>query len=181
MQLTVVRHTQVDVPKGICYGVTDVPLAKSEDHDLSNLSDQFENKEFDLILSSPLSRCRILAEKLAAGRPITIDERLSELDFGDWEMKPWTEIYESEAGKRWFADYIHTACLNGRSYMDMVHDVKSFLDDLKQRHYQQVLIVTHAGVLRILMALLENKTPEETFDTALQYGEIRQFRLSVTR
>ncbi|MBP1641320.1 MAG: hypothetical protein H6Q17_2903 [Bacteroidetes bacterium] len=181
MQLTVVRHTQVDVPKGICYGVTDVPLAKEGVLALNDITEQFENKRFNAVFSSPLSRCRILAGKLAAGQSLMIDERLCELDFGDWEMKPWSEIYESEAGKRWFADYINTACPNGRSYMEMVHDLKSFLDDLKQRDYQQVVIVTHAGVLRILIALLENKTTEETFETALHYGEIRQFSLNVTR
>lgn len=29
MKLYLVRHTRVDVPSGICYGQTDVPLADS--------------------------------------------------------------------------------------------------------------------------------------------------------
>lgn len=178
MRLTVVRHTAVDVAGGVCYGISDVSLANSAPEDMKNVSERIENECFDAIYSSPLSRCRSLADLLAGVQKIVIDSRLSELNFGDWEMKPWNTIYESEAGKRWFADYLYTQSPNGASYMDMVQDVTAFLNDLKQQPYENVLIVTHAGVIRILIGIFENIAPRNTFDMSLNYGEIRRFELN---
>lgn len=176
MKLTVVRHTRVDVPKGICYGITDVALANTENADMKAVADRLCNERFDAAFTSPLGRCRALVGNITT-LPATIDARLSELDFGDWEMKPWAEIYETEQGKKWFAGYLHTPCPNGSSYADMEHGVDMFLAELKRGTDENILIVTHAGVIRVLMSILENKKPEEAFEIPLDYGEIRHFEV----
>lgn len=174
MKLTVVRHTRVAIPQGICYGITDVALANTADVDIATVVKQLEHERFDAVFCSPLSRCRILAARISP-LPAIIDARLSELDFGDWEMKPWSKIYESEEGKKWFADYLRLRCPNGRSYRDMQLDADAFLSELQRSKNGNVLIVTHAGIIRILISLLEHKTPEESFEVPLAYGEIRHF------
>jgi alpha-ribazole phosphatase len=179
MRLTVVRHTQVDVPKGICYGVSDVPLSEEGIAAMESVIEILKNEHFDVIYTSPLGRCRILAKTLRPGVASITEARLSELDFGDWEMKPWAEIYKTEEGKRWFGDYVATPCPNGRSYNDMLNDMEAFLTELQRSGNEHVLLVTHAGVIRVLIALLENKTPQQTFEIPLQYGEIRQFDIEI--
>lgn len=46
--------------------------------------------ELRRVVSSPLSRCRKLAQYIAtaAELPLHFDERLAEMDFGAWEGRP---------------------------------------------------------------------------------------------
>ena len=50
--------------------------------------------KFDRILSSDLSRALVTAEAIRGDRttPITVDERLRELNFGDWEAMLFSDI-----------------------------------------------------------------------------------------
>ena len=61
-----IRHTSVGVPKGICYGWTDVPTAATFEQEAAvttkNLEEMLHGKTFDMVYSSTLSR----ASKLAA-------------------------------------------------------------------------------------------------------------------
>jgi broad specificity phosphatase PhoE len=49
----------------------------------------------DKLYSSPLVRCRALAEAVAErlGLNVVFDPRLQERHFGSWELRPWDEIY----------------------------------------------------------------------------------------
>ena len=99
MNLFAIRHTSVAVEPGICYGQTDVPVADSFIVEKEKLAAQLYNVEFDKIYSSPLSRCKLLAENLFQKEQIVFDERLKELNFGDWELKTWDAIYSDSKGK----------------------------------------------------------------------------------
>ncbi len=177
MKLTVVRHTSVDVPKGICYGITDVPLALSFRNEMEQVRKRIGNALFDAIYSSPLSRCTILGSTLFPENKIHIDNRLKEFNFGDWEMMDWNSLFESESGKEWFADYVNTRCPNGESFVDLINRGKLFLNDLKRNNFQNAAIFTHAGIIRAMMCLLQDKTPEEAFNTPFEYGHIITFNL----
>ena len=88
MKVYLVRHTSVDVPKGISYGQTDVPLKSSFEEEASLTRKNLDGLTFDQVYCSPLSRCTRLAA--FCGYPEAIrDARLKELNFGDWEMKSW--------------------------------------------------------------------------------------------
>lgn len=177
MKLTLVRHTSVDVPKGICYGITDVPLASLFSEELKKVRQKLGYKKFDVVYSSPLTRCTSLAREIISDQPIQTDSRLMELDFGDWEMATWKSIYESEAGKEWFSNYVNVRCPGGESFIDLINRGKSFLNDLKSKNLRNAAIFTHAGIIRAMMCLLQDKTPEEAFSTPFEYGQIITFNL----
>ncbi|HBG41216.1 MAG TPA: alpha-ribazole phosphatase [Porphyromonadaceae bacterium] len=172
MKLYVVRHTRVDVPKGICYGQTDVPLADTFAEEARTIVQQLQNIPFTHVFSSPLSRCMRLAKEISPN--VTKDIRLQELNFGQWEGCPWSAIYETEAGKRWFADYVNTRCPGGESYRDMLARAESFLAEIPS-NAQEVLLVTHAGIVRTFATLLEKNPPEEAFNRTVGYGQITTF------
>ena len=69
MNVILIRHTRIAVPAGLCYGHTDVPLAESFLMDaaavLAHLPWQPE-----LVLTSPATRCRKLAEYIAGAAPV---------------------------------------------------------------------------------------------------------------
>lgn len=179
MKILAVRHTRVEVPKGICYGASDVPLSRTASVEIRSVVDQLSGLHFDAVYSSPLNRCTALSQALSShleGEPIfRVDTRLSELNFGVWEMQSWDSVFQDPEGKRWFSDYLHERCPAGSSYLEMQQSVRLFLDELMQYPFRQVLLVTHAGVIRTLMHLLQQMSSSEAFNLPVDYGQICTF------
>lgn len=145
MDVILIRHTSVDVPKGTCYGRTDVPVAPTFEQEAEVVKNNIGHLTFDKAFSSPLTRAR----KLAAycGWPsAAVDERLKEINMGDWEMRPFDEI-KDENLQRWYDDYMHVAATNGESFQMLYARVAEFLDELKTEQYRRVAIFAHGGVL----------------------------------
>ena len=61
MEVTFIRHTSVDVPPGVCYGQSDVPLRDSFEQEAAITSENLktyrpQGRDFDHVYTSPLSR-----------------------------------------------------------------------------------------------------------------------------
>jgi broad specificity phosphatase PhoE len=95
--LLLIRHTAVcDSVRGRCYGQSDVPLRAAYRQDIdSAIEDADLRFPFARIYSSPLTRCRLLAEKIGSGLklPVGYDDRLKERHFGNWELQSWDDIH----------------------------------------------------------------------------------------
>lgn len=177
MKLYCIRHTKVDVPLGICYGQSDVGLADSYPEEMKLASLQLKGLKFDQIYSSPLNRCKTLAEDLFPNENLFFDDRLKELNFGDWEMKHWDEISKTEEAKQWFENFVNLRSPNGESFIDQVKRASEFLTDLEDEEYSSVILVVHGGIIRAINCLLNDIEPIDAFKTKVDYGEIMSFEL----
>lgn len=147
MEVTLIRHTSVGVPKGTCYGWTDVPLADTFIEEAENTKQQLQGLIFNQVFSSPLSRARKLAAYCGYPNPI-IDERLKEMNMGDWEMRTFDEIERNDPHiQEWFDDYMHQPTTNGESYPQLYQRVSNFLDEQRRQPFEHVAIFAHGGVL----------------------------------
>ena len=121
LRLHLIRHTSVDVPAGVCYGRTDVPLRPTfmdEAHAVrQRLGLLLQGQAPRAVYSSPLSRSRRLA--CYCGYEPELDERLLELNFGDWELQRFDDIRDPQL-ERWYADYLHVAPPGGESFVEQV-------------------------------------------------------------
>jgi alpha-ribazole phosphatase len=178
MNLYLLRHTQTAVPAGICYGQSDVSLADSFLTERDEIRKNLEEVRFDRIFSSPLHRCRALAEHVAGDNPIEYDARLMELNFGFWEMKDWNEISRTCHAQQWFDNYLEMACPGGESYAQLLARVTSFVDDLREKKYTHVLIVTHGGVIRSVNCILNDIQPHKAFELEVAYGSILKLEIN---
>ena len=113
MKITLIRHTRVAVETGICYGWSDVGVAPSFETEASRVKENISNERFDIVYSSPLSRCRKLAAFCGFHEPI-LDDRLKELNFGEWEMKKWDDLTDSRL-ELWYKDWIHLPAGGGKA------------------------------------------------------------------
>jgi len=109
------------------------------------------------IVSSPLLRCRAFAETLADrhGLPLALDERLREVGFGEWEGKSAAEIEQGAPGTlaRFKADPVNARPVGAEPLADFHARVATALDDMLAQHASQhVLLVGHAGVMRMALA-----------------------------
>ncbi|MDL2322364.1 alpha-ribazole phosphatase [Bacteroidales bacterium OttesenSCG-928-A17] len=173
MKITMVRHTSVDVPSGVCYGFSDVALNSSFEAEAEIVKSNLAGRTFDKVYSSPLSRCTKLAE--FCGFPVyTTDDRIKELNFGNWELKSWMEIDRSEAAV-WFGDWLNYPTKDGESYAMMQKRVNAFLNELKASGLDSVCIFTHGGVIRLAHVYFGLHPIEESFEFAVEYGQVFDF------
>ncbi|MFS2025819.1 alpha-ribazole phosphatase family protein [Massilia sp. CT11-137] len=145
MTLYLVRHPQPDVAPGLCYGASDVPITEAE---LARVQSGLALPRDLPVYSSPLRRCALLAERLAPGR-VTLDARLAEMDFGAWELRPWSDIPRADVDA-WTADLLHYRPGGAENVLDVARRVQAFVADLRA---PSALIVCHAGTIRLLAAL----------------------------
>ena len=173
MKFTLIRHTKVDVPPGICYGKQDVGLAGSFPEEADLIRRAIAGIRFDAVFSSPLHRCRHLAGILFPGTEIRTDIRLREMDFGDWEGQSWDAIAATDEGRIWFANYWRNPCPGGESAVQMSARVRSFIDDLTSASDgQSICIVSHSGPIRAFLHQLNGIPVEELFRLDVPFGAI---------
>ena len=175
MKVTLIRHTSVDVPKGVCYGQTDVPVASTFPEEAEQTKKLLQGKSFDKVFSSPLTRARLLAEYCGYS-DYTTDGRLLEMNMGDWEMQRYDDIKDDNLQK-WYDDYMHVATTNGESYPMVYRRVESFLNELKEKDYRSVAIFAHCGIL-LCAGIYGKLFPEEgCFEHAVDYGGIEEIEI----
>ncbi|MFA8436630.1 MAG: alpha-ribazole phosphatase [Marinifilaceae bacterium] len=176
MEVYLIRHTSVDVEKGVCYGQKDVALAESYPEELATVKEKINGIEFDALYSSPLTRCKQLAGDLFDAE-VQYDDRLMELNFGDWEGKEWDEI-KDPAFPKWMDDFVNRKCTNGESFVILQTRVLEFWNELKEKGHEKVAVVTHGGVIRTLQALKNGIKLEEAFnEPPAGFGDVLQFQL----
>ncbi len=112
---------------------------------------------WDAIVSSPLSRCLDFAQELAehTGIPLEIDERLMEIGFGAWQGKTREEITQYDPGllQRFYRDPMTNRPEDAEGLAEFRTRVLSAWNDILNRHAgQHVLIVCHAGIIRMVLA-----------------------------
>lgn len=175
MRLHLVRHLAPLVDTGVCYGRTDLatdPAAQLQA--LASLRAALPNDA--PIYSSPLRRCRVLAEALG-GAAVIVDARLVELDFGRWEMQPWDAIPRAEIDA-WADDVAGYRPGGGESVLDMAMRISEFYAGVVQADVAEAIVICHAGSIRLLTACAGGMGVEQMAQAAaahphrIAYGEI---------
>ena len=163
MQIFLIRHPRPLIGVGICYGRLDVdcedprPVAADLKHVLP---------EGTPVISSPLRRARRLAEQLDP--QVRIDERLSEINFGEWEGQPWDSI-DRKTLEAWAADVLNFTPPGGESVADLQRRAIDFVSTLEG---PRVALVTHAGILRALVGHWRKLPVEEWTQLKFEFGRM---------
>lgn len=176
MKIYLIRHTRVAVEPGTIYGFTDVDVAESFTEEARAVATHITKETFDAVYSSPLSRCRKLAASCGYPDPVT-DDRLKEMNFGDWEMQNWNQLQDPLL-EQWYEDWIHLPARNGESFHDQYRRVSNFLDELVQKNYQKVCLFVHSGVVRCCLVHSGQTALEEAFRTEIGFGSCTLVELS---
>lgn len=166
MEIHVIRHTAVENPENLCYGFSDIPLRNDF---LEDFNEVIIDEKFDHIFSSPSRRCTLLADHFNLNYHTY--ERLREMNFGDWEMKKWTDIPKEEIDP-WYQDFVHIKATGGENLLEMQSRVLSFWNEFtSQIHADKVLIITHGGVIRLILQSILQFPLENLFKIQIDYGK----------
>lgn len=180
MKVYLVRHTSVDVAPGTCYGQTDVPLRASfqEEAEACKKALQDTGMRFSRIYTSPLSRCTHLVAY--CGFPeAERDERLKEMNMGEWEMQRFEEITDPRI-QEWYDDYLRVRTTGGESFMDVLARVSDFLDHL-DRTSGPALVFAHGGVLVAAQVYAGKVKLEDAMKALPPYGGMVEIDLPLPR
>ncbi len=159
------RHTTPNVSTQICYGKTDIALAATFESEAAAAYKALPS--IDAIVTSPLSRCRRLADYISAQTrvQISIDDRFQEMDFGNWEMTPWSDVPRDELDI-WADNFLHAKPHGGESVDQLRQRVRQGIFEL-QHENSHILIITHSGVIR---AAFSTGDTIADFDTRIDFG-----------
>jgi broad specificity phosphatase PhoE/ribonuclease HI len=136
-------------------GVGDFPLTETGVLQAKAAARALGDRGIDVIVSSPLSRCRDTAAEVAAaiGAEIRIEDGFRETDFGEWEGHTFAEARDRWPAEMdaWLADP-SVAPPGGESFADTARRVGTALDKLMVRYrHQTVLVVSHVTPIKMLV------------------------------
>ena len=146
-----VRHGETDWNRqGRFQGIENIPLNETGLMQAENCGKGFKQCgiSFDYIVSSPLDRAKVTAERIAeyVGMNITdvhIDKRLIERDFGEISGR------KREDREKMFND--------GKDYgmepeRDVIERMQQAMENYSDKGYEHVVMVTHGASIRALLA-----------------------------
>jgi alpha-ribazole phosphatase len=140
-----------------CYGALDFALSETGRAQMARAAEYLSSESISVIYTSSLSRAiesaRIIAAR--ASTPIHISSDLGEMNFGDFEGLTYDEIARRhpEIYQLWMNAPTEVLFPNGESFSQMrARVLKAFAAIHTASEGHTVAIVTHAGVIRILIA-----------------------------
>jgi alpha-ribazole phosphatase len=168
MDIYLIRHTKPAIEIGTCYGQADLDVVESFE-DEAHCIQQHLPRNIEAVYSSPLKRCRQLAEHLFPQHDIQFNDQLKEINCGEWELKPWDSI-DQQLLKSWMSDFVNVTIPGGESYTHLFHRTTSFFQSLPS-HHSSIAIVSHGGVLRSILSYINKVELKQSFDVfKLFYG-----------
>jgi broad specificity phosphatase PhoE len=172
-----VRHGQTDwnVQKKL-QGQTDIPLNSTGREEAAKLNEKLHDISFDACFASDLQRACETAQILNAtrGLTLTLDPRLRERNFGPWEGSLASEFTAS------------LRQLNGEDPLltiesdeTILQRVMPCLNEIADSHLgSTILVVTHGGVIRSLLARLVPVNCSSIFDIQVKNTALLQLEIS---
>jgi len=170
MNIYLIRHTTPDIELIYCYGQSDIDVKDTFKEEVERIHTVFPEVENPVIYSSPLKRCKKLAHALNRGN-VQFDNRLREINFGDWEMQPWKEI-DKKALDFWIEDFVNRTAPGGESYQQLSERIFSFIEEIKEGNSQDVIVVSHGGAIRSVLATVLEMPLKNLFKIHIDFGGV---------
>jgi broad specificity phosphatase PhoE len=146
--LVLVRHGQTDAnARGLLLGRADPPLSELGRRQAAALATRVPATA--RVVASPLARTRETAA--AFGRPVEVDERWIELDYGTFDGQPVGDV-PADVWRTWRADP-HFVPGGGESLAALGVRVRAACDDLlDEAHDRDVIVVSHVSPIKAALA-----------------------------
>jgi alpha-ribazole phosphatase/probable phosphoglycerate mutase len=171
VKIILIRHTEVDEAYHKCYnGHINIGLSLRGEKQAQLLAEEFKNHIFDLVYCSDLLRTRETLSPFTQKKQAIYTEKLREKSWGKHEGMTFDAIIaEGEIEYENFLQWIRA--LDGEDYELYISRIKEFfLEFLIRQKAENILVVTHAGVIRVLISLIKDISLEEVFSFDVSYG-----------
>ncbi|EPL14939.1 alpha-ribazole phosphatase family protein [Pseudomonas sp. CF161] len=183
LHLDLLRHGETELGGGLRGSLDDALTAKGWQQ--MRLAVEAQGP-WDRLVSSPLQRCARFAEELGArlGLPVTLEKDLQELHFGAWEGQSAAALMETDAealGQFWADPYRFTPPA-GEPVRAFSERVLAAVERLHGAYAgQRVLLISHGGVMRLLLAQARGLPREQLLNVEVAHGALFSLRVEADR
>lgn len=177
-ELFFLRHGDTGL-QGRYIGSTDAPLIEKGREQVRKTGRLLVDKGFTKILCSPLLRCRQTLEELDLPGTCQFNELLKEIDFGRWEGKNFAEIVnvDKDFVDVWVTNPDSFSFPGGESLQSFQNRITLFKNQLESMAENNILVIAHGGIIRHLLCLLLDLTPDKYLLFDIQPGCFCSIRL----
>jgi len=181
ISLDLLRHGETTAGK-VFLGRSDPVLSEVGRQQMSRaLSD---GSAYQKIISSPLQRCTEFARYYADKHqlPLSIDEGLSELDFGVWDGLSSEQIWQTDADAlgRFWRDPVKYPPTNGEDmkgfYRRTVSSLQSIMADPS---LSSVLLISHGGTIRNILGWALDLPLQQLNRLAIDHGSLSRVDITL--
>lgn len=174
MKIYIVRHGQVPHNALGQYNTIDEDLTELGIEQAKELKEKIKNINFDIIMCSPLNRAKHTAEIININNnDIIYDDRIKERNCGDLSGKP-LEVTNRDEYWNYNTTIQYGTSENIKLFFERIYN---FLDELKTKDYNTVLIVVHSGVSKAFSAYFEGIEDGMFLNRGLKNCEIKEYEL----
>ena len=154
--ICIIRHGKTELNKAnVLQGRSNYPLNNEGIKQAQKAADMLKDIEFDYVYSSPLIRAVQTAEIVAPNRKIQLDDRLIEMDYGQYEGTDLRNMPEEI--RIFFSDFVRNPAPGGMEPLaEVVKRTGAFLEEIRSIG-GNILISTHAIAMK---GILEYLTPD---------------------
>jgi alpha-ribazole phosphatase len=177
-RIVLIRHGEPSEKiHGYCYGKLDVGLSEIGREQIKKAANFVKHLNLSAIYASPRVRATESASIIAKDCETfySINEHFCEIDFGDFEGLAYTEIEQKFPAefKIWMETPTEAKFPNGESFTEMQARVLQVISELKDKHRgEQIAIVSHGGVNRIILAHYLNVANKDIFRLEQTYANV---------
>lgn len=172
MIITLVRHAEVVAEyQGKYNGHIDISLSENGKRQAKNLALKLSTQTFDKVYCSDLLRARETLHAFDIETEPIYTKRLREKSWGKHEGKSFEEIEAEGIEYENFNQWINA--LDGEDMQVYIQNLKEyFYETIFKQESQNILVVTHSGVIKTLLYLMQNISLEEAFSKRLPYSSL---------
>lgn len=141
-----------------------------------------QQRPWQVVVSSPLTRCSAFAAEVASqiGAAVQFDTRLKEIGFGEWEGRSHDELTANDPDRllRFWTDPKAHAPAGAEPVETFAQRVGEAFDDLVNAHRgRRVLVVCHAGVIRMSLCRVLGFSPTQAFRIKVPYAGLTRVQV----
>ena len=174
LRLDLLRHGETELGGGLRGSLDDALTARGWAQMRAAVVEQ---GPWDRLISSPLQRCALFARELGAklDLPVSLEPDVQELHFGAWEGQSAAALMETDAeglGLFWADPYAFTPP-QGEPVSEFSERVLGAVSRLHQAYAgQRVLLISHGGVMRLLLARARGLPREQLLNVEVGHGAL---------
>lgn len=173
MKVYLVRHGQVPHNASHQYNTKDEDLTDIGIEQALEVREKIKGIDFDIIYSSPLIRAKHTAQIITNNSNIVFDDRLKERSCGSLSGQP-LEVTNRIEYWNYYTEIQYGTSENIQEFFKRVYN---FLDELKTKDYESVLIVAHSGVSKTFSGYFEGIQDGKFLNRGLKNCEIKEYEL----
>ena len=174
--IDLLRHGET-LAGSVYLGRTDAPLSE---HGFRQMAEALLNApRYHAVLSSPLVRCAAFAQDYAQQHslPLHYDARFQEMDFGAWDGHSAAEIAATDASalENFWRDPVACTPPQAEPLLSFQARVLAAWQELPACYpAQRVLLITHGGVMRIILCHLQQRPLTELLSLSVPHAALHQ-------